>query len=1581
MKKNLPNSKYTNLFENNSFKPHTIKRIFFAIILNLSMISMVYSQNLIYETTKYVFRNDLFSFIESERKLGIKGDASKGKITVEMLVKDTDRLLPESAMIYGVESTVNSPLTNIDSSFRAHRWTIQNDSLIREGARKSTNYKSCALYALKKPSNMHDPRSREPSVKVIVRLTLTNVSFVDFFSVDIPGIPTLYPVDFIGDLAIAVYRSSFYGNESHIFYFDTAQTAQKGPIKLLAGDSVVFFAEEEFTISNLPEVWIARTAGEVKYYCTPSVRPGEYRPFLGFDSQVHSVALRKHPDSTNKKIPEVEYHEHSGVHSWYWIAQRRMDPKKTNYTSNLPPNMLQKEKYSANLGNDGFLVGGKKVPSQRNNQREGYNMQLLHAWQDKQYQEYQGQNYVLGLDSDEIIYLNSPYAEVDSLNQPNALLKVDVEEWKIVPEDEGDPIAELVTAYQRNRSYLDNINSADVPHYEGYEIEDDSIYIYPFSTTNDQSFNGKPKVEYNFIDGKAYNNNKAPGIITFSSNGDSLNLQILVGVPLRIDGGFYGSLSGDQWPAEWQKDVKYTLQGLKGVSPEILKGLSMEYSWEDELGILTKDTRYYENSDSVNSSDKWEEYFDIGGWGYHDITVYFQRKEGARRVPIAGKELLEVNTRFTSVPGRYYADFSLSPLEGIDIKEGRGDGKYWYLLDYNDDLSNHGTQFGDRDYSLSREYTFQKGEEVTFTCMDSDPHTFDHYDVEFYLSERTMAKRLTSPQMDERLKWYVTDYEYTDEVGKYMGSGRNFSHTWNEPGMYKLTVDYQGSKMSHQINIVNRAYDTADMVNSTKGTINIYDLSPGQMDWLNEEGHSVTNNYRIAKVEQIFSQYTYIDGPRASHSNSKHRPNRFAFENDFNADFIWKKGATNIQKTLIHNPRLNWFPSSWIRHYSDGMIPNDMNTSLVGGVKTKDSDWTNVLNGVIPTDRPEQWQWRLPWISKTPWSGYRTRSNIKVVIDMKALFNNESGAFSGKGNTKYQNNDLGYKNAVSNAIPKFTGLEKSKYDFYLDLESGRKLVFDPDINLDLKVYNLDSSKTKEYFIAGSPSTSSTFLRGADMSTVNNLLDGGIKWTRNGVEVAPYDLLSEYGGNVVRFRLWIHPKYGDDTAYYPYCTKEDVLRGIRKAQKKGLQVILNLQYSNTWTDPSQNLMPSSWPLDNINYPYSSIANRIGQYTRDILDYLNQENALPNYVQIGNETNSNLLMTQPYENYREDSNSDNIAPAFRAEISNVSGLTNVNLTMDDVYKVNWDRNALLLNAGLRAVKQDYPQIKTILHLSGPSNAEWWVNQAFNANAPDRRGVAIVDKDKVDIVGMTYFNGNKDQQQTFSQLSGIIERIKANHGKDVLIVETAFPRTWGYSDNMDNLFGIDTRGSWPETVSPTKQKEWLISLRLNLRNTYGSIGFVYWEPFWVGSDSIRTKDFVGSNWENMTFFGFADGIPTSQNPLDLDGGIIALCEGGCDALSNSAARISQEEEIKLVDEATPSSFLTYPVPAKNLLNIHIPEDIVIDAFQVVDLAGKRQTINLVYVDGLLQVNIAELSAGTYIAKIYHNNGVTNSRFFKVE
>jgi len=1417
-----------------------------------------------------------------------------------------------------------------------------------------------------------------PMLRVLLILEVKDATL---HGISIPGMdPIFYTTDH--DVVIDVYS-----------YLDRKLVNSYGrkditSLNLQVGDSVVFKTyDPTFTVEGLKDIWLARSGGESKYYQVPE-RMGGFKPFLGFDHQVHGVALRAHPDRDHMQYPTIELDPvEDERYYYYWIAKGHvksgLSTEAYEPTSAMNGNVaLEKFKDAANFpGRDNFDIGGgETVVRQRNNQKEGLNMELMEKWDpanfDKRpwyqrYLDWKTYNYtaddykiVSGLDGDEIVLLEENPNPLNPVSDRKLLQKLK-EDWKELKEGEtDDPVDVMVTYYQRNR--MKDLETVNPEKYAAWnqrygkkgpnlltEIWDQNQYQYdPGVTSTAEYFNYKRPVLFN---------NKTTTPIPLEGEVNTYALarpnnqpydEVALDLNVTLPGGsvkpFY-NIDGESSPSMFEKEVPYTVD-LTGLPAGFKNHLLMEYTFENSLGHLETDSRSFPTGMSGNL---WIEKFDIKGSGYHEITLYYQHGSGGEKVILAGKELMEIQLRFLSVPGSGAKDFNQSgpTLPGKDLKEGRGEGDFWYLRDYRENFSNVISGVHQEEIGRTKvfPYVFAQGDEVTFNIMDADPQTFLHYTVDFYLSERFMSKRLDDSKLAADLEWYLS--ASPSEDGASIGKGRYLTHTFNNTGTYYLKVKYRNAHyVTAQVIVKSEDYQfdkTSDPANTAEhllGKVSTRNLTRQEKDWLEEWAEAANGGttpdlepIRLAEVGEVFSMFTYNEGPRAPKGIAGMTPgtknNRYGPQNDFNASYEWSKsgGFTRENKdilslstndlTQLAEPYEDWFPKSWILHYMPGPDPKLISDIPGYHIETNESSINALVKGYFDTHTPvEPWQVRLPWVSQTQWKGFRTRTNIKALNKLSALFDNEDGAFSGEAwglhdPGEYEN----YLNATNNVLPAFNDSEKDRYELYWGLLSGRlKLIHSDDLQtgvVTVKVKNPATPATPTTFISKyqTPGELPTdWMAGADMSSIPNLEAKGISWGYGQTSVDPYELVADYGMNTVRFRLWVDPVHtnggGPDCSVpddkintpYAYSGLSVVQAQIQRAKAKGLKVLLDLHLSDSWTDPGANIIPEAWKVGGEVPDFNTLGASIYQYVTNTLQTLLDAGALPDYVQIGNETNSNILLSDAYEKLTV------------AQIATEIGVSEADMG-GSKFTINWDRNAHLFNQGLGAVRsfaiENSVTIKTMVHVAGTYRAQDWIKNALftNSNPPpgeasfSRRGIGneVITVGFIDFLGMSYYLAEAEPNErefdspsvTPGVLSGIIADIKNKTGLPTVIVETAFPRTFDYSDCSINQMGFGYRGQayedvkegrgFPQVTSDNLQKQWLLSVIDMLKNTDGGNGLLYWEPFWVGSnnETVPSKDIVGSSWENMSFFTFEHATPSEAlNLLAAGGGIEAFCEGAC-------------------------------------------------------------------------------------------------------
>jgi arabinogalactan endo-1,4-beta-galactosidase len=326
-----------------------------------------------------------------------------------------------------------------------------------------------------------------------------------------------------------------------------------------------------------------------------------------------------------------------------------------------------------------------------------------------------------------------------------------------------------------------------------------------------------------------------------------------------------------------------------------------------------------------------------------------------------------------------------------------------------------------------------------------------------------------------------------------------------------------------------------------------------------------------------------------------------------------------------------------------------------------------------------------------------------------------------------------------------------------------------------------------------PASAKPFYLGADLSYVNEMEDCGAVYRDGRKKVDPFALMRAKGGNIVRVRIW------NDARWTRYSNYDDVLKTIRRAHAADMQVLLDFHYSDDWADGDKQLVPASWAAMTT----ENQAKALYDYTRDILSRLAKAGHMPELVQVGNETNPELM-------------------------GGKIGMP-----------INWERNVTLFNAGIKAVRDAGVRAgkspKVMLHIAQPENVLPWFDAAKSA------GIA-----NYDMIGVSYYR--KWSKFDLAQLGLAIAETRRRYDRDVMVVETAYPFTVGFADMSPNLLGNDSLiAGYPAT--PDGQRRYMIDLTQLVRDSGGN-GVVYWEPAWV-STKCKTRWGVGSNWENAAWF----------------------------------------------------------------------------------------------------------------------------------
>ncbi|WP_228373617.1 glycoside hydrolase family 53 protein [Demequina soli] len=338
------------------------------------------------------------------------------------------------------------------------------------------------------------------------------------------------------------------------------------------------------------------------------------------------------------------------------------------------------------------------------------------------------------------------------------------------------------------------------------------------------------------------------------------------------------------------------------------------------------------------------------------------------------------------------------------------------------------------------------------------------------------------------------------------------------------------------------------------------------------------------------------------------------------------------------------------------------------------------------------------------------------------------------------------------------------------------------------------------------------IRGADLSSVlKNEAFGGRYYTSSGAQIDPFKAFGNAGANVARFKVWVNPADG-------YNTASKVVTAAKRAQAYGMKIMVDFHYSDTWADPGKQYVPSAWAGQTVAQMTSSLAT----HTTSTLTALKNAGVTVDYVQVGNEINPGMLW--PYgQSYDVD-------------------------TTDGVAGAQWNNLAGFLTAGSNAAKAVFPSTKVVLHLtdigSGVSGLTWWLDAMTARSVP------------YDIIGLSYYgywHGGLGNLQT------VISGVSSTYNKDVIVVETAYPFTLS-DDTPAATNVIDTSAELVSgyPASAAGQAAWVRAVQDVVAGAPGGrgLGVIYWEPAWTavaGAGWDPADSTSGNEWENQAMFDF--------------------------------------------------------------------------------------------------------------------------------
>ena len=258
--------------------------------------------------------------------------------------------------------------------------------------------------------------------------------------------------------------------------------------------------------------------------------------------------------------------------------------------------------------------------------------------------------------------------------------------------------------------------------------------------------------------------------------------------------------------------------------------------------------------------------------------------------------------------------------------------------------------------------------------------------------------------------------------------------------------------------------------------------------------------------------------------------------------------------------------------------------------------------------------------------------------------------------------------------------------------------------------------------APTPDPGIPFAKGADISWLTQMETAGKKfYNAAGTEQDCFTVLKNTGMNAIRLRVWVDPLANwNGTA--------DVLAKAIRAKNAGMRIMIDFHYSDSWADPGQQTKPANWAA----FDLAGLQQAVYNHTLDVLTTLKNNGIIPEWVQVGNETNDGMLW-----------------PTGKASAS----------------MANF---ASLIKQGYNAVKAVSSTIKVIVHLSNgyDNNLYRWIFDGLIANGVNW-----------DVIGMSLYPEPTDWNTRNNQCMANINDMISRYGREIMIAEVGM--SWDQPD----------------------------------------------------------------------------------------------------------------------------------------------------------------------------------------------------------
>lgn len=293
-----------------------------------------------------------------------------------------------------------------------------------------------------------------------------------------------------------------------------------------------------------------------------------------------------------------------------------------------------------------------------------------------------------------------------------------------------------------------------------------------------------------------------------------------------------------------------------------------------------------------------------------------------------------------------------------------------------------------------------------------------------------------------------------------------------------------------------------------------------------------------------------------------------------------------------------------------------------------------------------------------------------------------------------------------------------------------------------------------------------------------------------------------------------------------------------AKRAGLKVLLNLHYSDFWAHPGQQVIPKEWAGVKTEEEMSAA---VQGYTVKVLKTMDEAGALPDMVQIGNETSTGMLLNLPGKD----------SPGLTGgNPGYISGKTDLS---SDIAGTDSGNFVKYVKAANEAIKEYNSEILTAVHYA-PTHGHFDVT-SFNFFK------SLKDENiDFDVIGLSYYLYYHGEIEAFKK--DVKKLSETFPDKMISIFETSY----GYTDALDadagNVFwSMNTqsgtaRAVYGYEVSPQGQANVIHDQLSALYEAVGDRcgGIFYWAGCWTPVSGVGWGDADTKNsWSNQALFSY--------------------------------------------------------------------------------------------------------------------------------